>query len=237
MINEALSLFDQYSLRARVQPGLWAITPVIIAGVLLVPNAPLKALVPVALGFGFAFLLANIVRNLGKDLERRLYREWDGRPTTHMLRHRGATNSTLLDRRRAALERLYGSALPTRRQESANPASADELYIAATRCLIDHVHARTEEFPFVQRENITYGMARNMLALRPYALAVIGVAGVVDYYVWSRSGTSSAWWVAVAAHVALLGFWLLFVRKSWVRRAGDDYAERLFETLDRLMVP
>lgn len=232
MINEVLSLFDQYSRRARVLPGLWVTAPVIVY-VLLVPK-PLTALLPIALSCGFTVLLAGIVRNLGRDLERKLIRDWDGMPTTHMLRHREAGNPAIFERRRKALERLYGTALPTRRQEQANPASADELYIAATRCLIDHVRTRQSEFPMVQRENIAYGQARNLLALRPYAAGIVGAAGLIDYYIWSRSGASTALWVVVAIHAGLLGFWLLFVRKSWVRRAGDTYAERLFEALDRL---
>ncbi len=234
MIEEALKLFDAYSRRARVLPGLWAMAPVFIAGALLVPKQPLTALLPIAVGCGFTVLLASIVRNLGKNLERQLVGDWDGMPTTHLLRHREAGNPAIFDRRRKALERLYGQPLPTRRQEAANPANADEVYVAATRRLIDQVRARNDEFPLVQHENITYGRARNMLALRPYAVGVIGLAAVIDYYVWTQKGAAAGWAVVVVAHAVLLGCWLCFVRESWVRQAADTYAERLFEALDRM---
>jgi hypothetical protein len=234
MIEEALKLFDEYSRRARVLPGLWAMAPVFIVGAVLVPQQPMTALLPIVVGCGFTVLLASIVRNLGKNLERHLVSGWDGMPTTHLLRHREARNPALFDRRRKALQRLYGEPLPTRRQEAANPANADEIYVAATRRLIDQVRARKDEFPLVQHENITYGRARNMLALRPYAVGAIGLAAAIDYYVFTQKGISVGLAVVIGAHAILLGCWLCFVRESWVRQAANTYAERLFEALDRM---
>jgi hypothetical protein len=237
MIEHAPKLFDEYSRHARVLPGLWAAAPVLIAAAVLLPRQPLMALLPIVLGCGFTVLLAGIVRNLGKDLERKLIRDWDGLPTTHILRHREAGNRAIFNRRRKALERLYGEPLPTPRQEATNPAGADEVYVAATRRLIDQVRARQEEFPLVQHENIAYGRARNMLALRPYAIGLLGLMGVIDYYAWSQKGATAGWWVVVVGHLALLGCWLVFVREAWVRQAANTYAERLFEALDRMVAP
>jgi hypothetical protein len=123
-----------------------------------------------------------------------------------------------------------------RRQEAANPANADEVYVAATRRLIDQVRAREDEFPLVQHQNIAYGRARNMLALRPYAVGVIGIAAMIDYYVWTQNGASAGRVLAVAVHTGLLGCWMCFVRESWVRQPANTYAERLFEALDRMTV-
>ncbi|WP_433051715.1 hypothetical protein [Dactylosporangium sp. CS-033363] len=232
MTNDILSHFDDFSRRTRALPGLWAVAPIGIAGAVLAPKGPQVALFPILVASGFVVLLAIVVRNLGRDLEVRLVRDWNGMPTTHMLRHSEAGNLAVFTRRRKALELLYGATLPTKRQEQVNPASADELYVAATRHLINRVRARKDEFPLVRRELIAYNRARNMLALRPYALVIVGVAAAIDYYAWNSNGTSGAWWLVVAAHAVLLGMWLFFVREYWVRQTADTYAERLFEALD-----
>ncbi|WP_433609562.1 hypothetical protein ACQP2P_38665 [Dactylosporangium sp. CA-139114] len=234
MINEILSLFDRYSRQARVLPGLWAAAPAIIAGVVLVPKEPLAALLPILLSCGFTILLANFTRSVGKNLEDRLVRKWDGMPTTHLLRHREAGNSTVFQRRRKALERLYGDRLPTKRQELANPASADEVYVAATRYLIRVLDTQRSAFPLVPKQNADYGQARNTLALRPYAFVVLLLGAGIDYYSWKSHGLSATWLVVVTLQAGLLAYWLFFVRESWVRQAGDTYAVRLFEALDQL---
>ncbi len=231
-ISDALSSLDEYTRRARVWPGFIAASPILVLAVLFLPRAPLAALAPLVGFMGAAFLLANIVRSRGKALEARLVASWDGMPTTHALRYRESQNIVLLGRRRAVLEQIMGSPLPTRRQEQANPAKADEAYIAATRVLISRVRAKSSSFPLVQEENIAYGYARNLLGLKLIGLTLLLLAFMVDAYVLWRNGPSIQAWVAIGIHLALTATWLLFIRESWVRQAGETYAERLFETLD-----
>lgn len=231
-IRETFSWLDEYSLRARVYPGLIAASPILVFVLLSLPRTPLVAIAPVAGYIGTTFLLANIVRDIGKRLEQGLIVEWDGLPTTRALRHREARNTVLLERRRRALEQLLGGQLPTKRQESANPVEADESYIAATRLLITHVRDRREDFPLVYEENIAYGYARNLLGLKPIALFLLVISFGLDGYAFYQQGITLSIWLAIGLHLALLVIWVIFIRESWVRRAGTTYAERLFEALD-----
>ena len=231
-LHEAFNLFDAYSRRARVVPGFIAAAPVVVIALFFLPGRSFASLGPIAVGMGFLFLLANMVRHAGRNVERRLVSAWDGLPTTRMLRYRTGNNPVLFERRRKALERLYGTTLPTRRQEAASPEKADELYVAATRCLITHVRAHHDAFPLVQTENINYGFARNMLGLKPCALLILAVAAGVDYLFWRHDGVSSQFWIVVGVHCLLASTWLSFVRRPWVKQTATTYADRLFEALD-----
>ena len=230
----AFRSFDEYSRKARLYPALMTATPALVFAALLLPSKPVVALGPIAFAVGFMFLVMNVTRSIGKRLECRLVREWDGMPTTQMIRYRGSHGAALLSRRRRSLEMIYGSRLPSRRQESTNTAHADEVYIAAVRCLISRVRARQAEFPLVQIENIAYGYARNMLGLKPIALALISVGLFADLIYWRSNGPSAQLWIVVVVHGVLAALWLAFVRAPWVLQAANTYAERLFEALDQI---
>jgi hypothetical protein len=236
-INEALSTFDEYTRRARVYPGLLAVLPIIVFSAALLGAKPLIALTPILLSGGMLFLLVNVVRSFGKKAEVRLIRRWDGLPTTKMLRHREASNRVLFDRRRSAVSAIFDTPLPSRRQEAANPTHADELYVAATRCVIAHLRARSTDLPLLAHENMSYGYARNMFGLKPLALAILAGCLVADAVVLKRNGLSSALVVVAATHGVLTIIWLSFVRSGWVQQAAKTYAERLFEALDQPQRP
>ncbi len=140
----------------------------------------------------------------------------------------------MFQERRKALEQVLGRPLPTKRQEASNPDHADDAYIAAVRALIGRVRERKEEFPRLHEENIHYGFARNLLALKPIALPLLllGLGGGV--WVMRRTGLSAPGVILAAVYAVAIGVWALFVRPNWVRQVGTTYAERLFETLDTL---
>ncbi|MEU7944144.1 hypothetical protein AB0C50_05630 [Micromonospora taraxaci] len=231
-LSEAVSGFDSYSRRARIYPALLAVLPVALISALLTNNKPLVALSPILLSAGTLFLAGNIVRVLGQRTQQRLIVKWDGMPTTKLLRFREAQNSVMLQRRRQALEVLFGAPLPTRRQEAANPQKADEAYIAATRCLITHMRSRPGQFPLIDHENATYGFARNLLGVKPLALVVLTASVAADAVIYLRDGLAGPLVVVAGLHVGLATVWLFFIRPAWVRQAAETYAERLLEALD-----
>ncbi|MEV0006090.1 hypothetical protein AB0H28_27930 [Micromonospora sp. NPDC050980] len=231
-LSEAVSGFDSYSRRARIYPAMLAVLPVALISALLTNNKPLVALSPILLSAGTLFLASNIVRVLGQRAQQRLIVKWDGMPTTKLLRFREAQNSVLLQRRRQALEVLFGAALPTRRQEAANLQKADEAYIAATRCLITHVRSRPGQFPLIDHENAAYGFARNLLGIKPLTLGVLMASAAADAVIYLHDGLTSPLVVVGGLHLSLVAAWLFFIRPAWVRQAAETYAERLLEALD-----
>ena len=230
------SLFDTYSLKARVYPGLFVLSPVIIGLVLLWHgNTQWHAVAPVAVSACLSLLLGNVVRSKGYALEQRLTKEWGGLPTTQLLRHQHDGNTVLRDRRRSLLEQLFDVTLASRQQERRSPEKADEQYVAATRRLILCVRGRKQDFPLVHEENANYGFRRNLLGMKMWGIGLALLALTVDAIIIWRTTIPTLSVVGVAAvHIAILMVWVIFVRRSWVLQAGNIYAERLFEALEQM---
>lgn len=226
-------LFDTYSRKARLYPAFLAALP--IATYLIAANGKPAAVdlwLPVLGTLGVQFFLASFVRSRGKALETStLIPKWSGMPTTSFLRSTCSVNSVQRNRWRSQLEKLTARSLPTPQQDSSDPSSSDEHYVAATRLLISRVRL-TNRHPRVQEENTNYGFARNLLALKPIAIAILALAIASDVIAILLSSDSLRFAVLLGIHVIFVGAWIIFVKEPWVRQVADAYANRLFEALD-----
>jgi hypothetical protein len=225
--------FDKHNLQARIYPALITFLPGIASIFLLWPTAFPQQTIAALVTAGGAFMVSNVVRGLGKSIEKRLIVQWDGLPTTHMLRHRDNPNAPLLRRRREVLQKITGLKLPTESKERLDPKQADQIYIAATRVLITHVRVKRERYDLVHDENISYGFRRNLLALKPMGIAVALLCVIADFIWWHLNGVVAyPLVVSLLLNAALLTAWILLIRPQWVWQAGETYAERLFDTLE-----
>jgi hypothetical protein len=128
--------------------------------------------------------------------------------------------------------------MPSKRQETRNPAKADEAYEVAVRYLISQTRD-TSQFRLIFLENCHYGFRRNMLGMRTISLMVsiavftASAGGVVaSHYgllVW-RPGFA----LAACVSLGLAIFWWRVVNPDWVKSSAADYAERLLDALDVL---
>ncbi|GAA4757825.1 hypothetical protein GCM10023328_47110 [Modestobacter marinus] len=89
----------------------------------------------------------------------------------------------------------------------------------------------------MQEENAQYGFRRNLLGVKPYALAVLAICLVADLVLIIGALPGGApnrllTGLVMAVHAAALLGWLAQVRPPWVREAADDYTTRLFAALD-----
>jgi hypothetical protein len=212
--------------------------PLALPVAVLVPDWPAaRRLWSLALVCGLPLLLGQLGRSRGRRLEPGLFERWGGKPSVQLLRWRGPTESAQLAYLHARIEQITGPALrlPTAAQERTDPSGADAVYEAAGTVL----RARARSLPgaeLVAEENREYGFRRNMLGLRPLALAagLAGLCGAVLHTVltWPPSGSAGAAVPAalVVVDLALLAFWLRIVRASWVEEAAWTYARRLIET-------
>lgn len=233
-MTELKDFVDVYSLRARVLPALLVTMPVGVALAILLPGFDYKNITALVVSAGLPIFAANLVRSRGKRLEDRLVDHWGGLPTTRMLRLTEPTNdSVALTQRRTRLEQLTGELLPTLADEQADLAAADQHYKAATRKLKTRVRETKDRFDLVQKENIDFGFRRNLTAMKPIALVVLGGLLLADAAVFLLAA-SQLWPAVTVAGITLicaLG-WFTVVRRRWVLEQGDSYAERLFEALD-----
>jgi hypothetical protein len=250
-LEELLKQVDSYSRTARLYPAMLAVAPAVWTALSLHPRLVSDGagqLIVTGIGFaGGTTLLAALARALGKRVEDRLIAAWGGWRTTVVLRHRDHTIDLYTKRRYH--ERLNalcdGLVLPGPEEEAHNWEDADARYRSATRRLIEV--RRDSKYRVLHRENALYGFRRNLFGLKPVAILTILLSLALCVLVWLHGGSSppsngrglledasTRWpvYAASIANVAYLLFWLLIVRKSFVRQAADEYAVALFGTLE-----
>lgn len=241
---------DPYDWRARALPALLCLLPALVALLVVYPAAASwqGSLLTLLVSCGFVFMLSRVARDAGKRIQDRLFRDWDGAPTTQLLRHRNdhfdAHTTQALHARLRALTALN---LPDVRTERDLPAAADEVYRAASLWLIKRTRD-TERFPLLFKENINFGFHRNALGLRwvgvAIALAAIIVillsAGVLSIDFPHYAG--ARWRALTVPMAAAIGFsvlmalvWTFAITAAAAKRTGFAYAERLLECADSLV--
>jgi hypothetical protein len=233
---------DQYDRNARLRPALLVILPAALAVIALAPEAVLGWSGGIALivQAGGSFLLAQIVGDIGKRKEPKLFEYFGGRPTELLLHHAHAPNKVLLAERHRKLAKLFPRIkLPTADQEAKDPRAALDIYTACVDTLRGLVRADKTKFADVHRENIHYGFRRNLWAVKPHGIIVTAIAAAVVCAemvgrVMSHEQVHLAQPVIVGIIAILLLIWIFVVTRAWVKRAAVLYAERLLEALDAL---
>jgi hypothetical protein len=242
-------LFDSYNRVARLYPALLAIAPILCSAIVVFPSIVSNVPRSTAAVFGMsclAYFLASIARSRGKKIEEQLLAKWGGWPTTVMLRHRDDRIDRVTKARyHAALAALCPDiSMPLAVDEQNSPSGADDNYRSATKHLIEM--RRGPEYQMLHRENASYGFRRNMLGLKPVALAVAAIAALVTALGWWTVVSPGPTWPSVQASIVtypylpvLLAFdagyfllWATMINENFVRQAAREYTEALFRTLD-----
>lgn len=247
---EALKLFDPYNRQARLYPALITLLPAIFAALLVFPALLTSAgggLVSILALSGGLYLVADLARSSGKELEAGLVDSWGGWPTTQLLRHsNGRLSGLTRERYRQILESKTNLSWPTPAAEAADSLAADAVYRSATDWLREQT--RGPDFSLLLAENARYGFRRNLLGLKRWGIAVSLLAAVSllgPVIVGAQFSMTEALGAIsepqrhlrlAAACGALLMFvgWMLVVSKKWVRAAAESYALALLQCCDRL---
>jgi len=232
---------DPYERKARLYPALLALLPVIIL-IALYTNwltFDVENALYIAVAAAGLFWLAGKTRDLGKDVENRLVTKWEGMPSVTLLRHRDSVlDRYTTERYHKAAAVLADVSLPNLTEEENDPADADERYRAVTSALLSKTRD-TSEYSLLFKENINYGFWRNLRGVKPIACALaiglvvfgLWVDRVLVYDLQPPEGTELA--VAISG-IMLLFAWITTVTDGAVRRAAQNYAQRLLEALDKL---
>jgi hypothetical protein len=227
---------DFYTRKARIAPAVLVGVPggaLLIAGAIS-PENVVRA-VGVFLG-AIGIVVAILVRDAGRNVQPALWAAWGGPPTTSRLRWRSGAPEAAVQRLHNRVEAATGERLPDAASEAADPDEADRRYEEAVGVLRGRTR-KADEFPLVVAENTDYGFRRNAYGVRPYgiAAAAVGMVASVAFTALGSGATTTRLdrWVPAAIVCALcFGFWLLIVQPGWVRRAAENYADRLLEAAD-----
>jgi hypothetical protein len=243
---------DPYERAARLYPALLALLPLLALIMFLYgPKATaLTAAVTLAVSCGALYLTTNLCRELGKRLEKKLYREWDGKPTTQLLRHRDGTIEAVTKRRyHAFLAAKIREPFPGKDQEANDPTAADGVYQSGVRWLLNHTRPDDgKKFDLIFKENVVYGFRRNALGMKPIGLVVsigsllwvLSIQKVIfgsghkfidAARIWQMPEAASA---SVITSVVMVAVWIFFFTKASARTAAFTYAETLLRACDTL---
>jgi hypothetical protein len=237
------NLTDSYDRKARLYPALLLIAPVVavIVAAVSAKYSVLQAIVAGAVSCGGAFLLTQLARDAGKNLERRLFQAWGGMPSMAIFRHSDDRFDAITKTRyhRAMISWVKQAKPPTADEERHNPGAADQVYSAWSNYL--RTHTRDEKkFGLLFKENINYGYRRNVFGLRPFGISVallaLIIAGVRVGRVYYNTGEIDQMMTGAGAFsLVLLLLWIFRFSADWVRVPADAYAYRLIETIDILI--
>lgn len=243
---------DPYERQARLYPALLALLPLLVMVTLLYgPRASaLTSAVIIAVSCGGLYLTTNLCRELGKRLEKKLFREWGGKPTTRLLRHRDHTIEAATKRRyHSFLAAKINEVFPDKDQEAKNPNPADEIYQSGVRWLLNHTRPDdNKKFDLLFKENIAYGFRRNALGMKPIGLILsigtllwtleredvlfISTRNLIDVAAFGRVPEPAAASLIVSA--VMIVTWMLFFTRANLRTAAFTYAETLLRACDSL---
>jgi hypothetical protein len=235
---------DPYDRQARLYPALLCLLRLLaLVALLYAPNASvLTGVVIIAVSCGGLFLMTNICREMGKRLEDKLYREWGGKPSTQLLRHReGIIDSVTKRRYHAFLSAKLNFTFPDADSERNDPTKADEAYQSGARWLLDHTRPDDgKKFDLLFRDNVTYGFRRNALGAR--SLGIIIAVGCLlwvlakDHVLFGAGGKIVAWSAlgqlslptiaSLAVSGVMLLVWVFFFTKTTLRTCAFHLRRR-----------
>ena len=202
----------------------------------------------ILISFGVMTFISGLISNLGNTLQDKLFVTWGGAPTTDIIRY---TNNILDEytkiRYNQWLEtKIDGLSMPSPAEEVTAPDIADQKYRSATNFLREFTRDK-KKYPAVYRDNVAYGFARNLLAIRRFGLWVSGITITINVYLVCLLFLDSATTplndfiklnlTGIGAGVLSVIMFIVFlfvINNNYVRGRAIRYAKSLYETCEQV---
>lgn len=232
--------YDTFDFQARTLPVVVALVPAYLCAALLVAEIPAAKswwnLLPIPVVLALSVLAKHLGRDAGKRIEKALWAEWGGPPTTQKLRWATAENLIIHRDLHQSLQAIVGPniTLPTPAQENADPVGADQIYEAATRVLITRT-GQKDTYAKLKNDLVGYCFRRNVYGLRTLACTVaslISLGSIVAMVVIVRVPIDFDLTVPIVALIGSLVWIVLYTlwfTTEWVRRGAEAYADELLK--------
>jgi hypothetical protein len=224
---------DRYALNARLKPALLALMPVFMVVGFWVPESRTMAgsVVSAATACGLTFLLAQVARNRGRTLERRLGDRVGRLHSARLLTCADRSFATETKNRYHAFLRSKNILVSTPEEEKASPGEAFDRTRAAVDWLLVHTLPNAKK-SLLFEENIAYGFTRNLFGMKAIAITIVVLAMMADAAMTvvrlpDRSALVGGSIVGALLLLAL-AMWVFLVNEELVRDSSLAYAQRLF---------
>jgi len=229
-------LFDEYSLKARVNPALLVLLPVFVVVAVWFPSLYEfgTAIAGLFVSCGAVAILAHFARERGKKIEPGLWSQWGGAPATMALHH---SDSLIEDHLKNRYHKFLETKIPNWRapspeEEIENPKHSFQTYNSAIGWLKERTRD-SKRFPLVFAENINYGFRRNVLGLK--TIGIIFSFGSVLFNLWfCYRAVCSQGVAATIISFFFMFWWIAVVKDSWVKKSADEYSDKLLASCDLL---
>jgi len=232
-------IFDKYERNARLWPALIVISPVLLAVAATLPTTGqgmAQYAVAAALVVAGLYALMQVVRHLGRAIEKSLWASWGGPPSTRFVLW---SDSTFSSDWKEIVHSVVSSSLSIRflspDGEQENPSHAAKL-IGDAFAQVKSVLKMEKPDGEYQTHNAEYGFARNLLGGCIPGAVLAGLSALwCAWFAWSEK---DAWSLAGAVASASLVLAFLGARLLWLpslaRIAADRYAEKAWTTFVEL---
>lgn len=229
---------DRYDRNARLYPAFLSLMPIFIVVAFWLPQVwtLLGGLFSFAVACGLMFYLAQIVRYLGRKVERRLGDRVARPLSAILLSHTDTRIPSDTKMRYHQYLTDHGIKVPNFELELNDPKAAHQSFRSAVDWLLEHTRP-TAKTSMLLNENIAYGFRRNLLGLKPIAMlllliAIIANAVLVFLHHQEQNRALAAGIVEMLFLLALVA-WILVVKSAFVEDASFAYAQRFLAQCER----
>lgn len=223
MIKKLKENFDEYSLKARVYPSFVALLPLFLFFYLVLKNfininAVLSAVSSSVITIILIFLISDIVRNLGKYMEIKIFSNELYFPTTEFLLNKNMHCSK--GKREMVCDKIqvdFNFKLSTLEEESSDEMQARHKIKEA----VGLIRQKVKDGRLLLQYNIRYGFWRNLIGASLVSQIVCVVSAL--FFLFSNN-----FMVSFVFLILFAFYFLIFIfKKQLLQFFGYQYADQL----------
>lgn len=240
-MKDILALFNIYELKARMFPAFFVILPLICVVFTLFPQLidKFSSILFILVLFIIIFIFGSIGRDLGKTREDKLLKKWDGFPSVTFLRYRDKHIDQLTKKRYYDFlkNKIPHVEFPLSIQdEEDRPYFFDQQYKSCTKWLLE----QTRDNAQLLSENISYGLSRNMLAMKYLGITfsvlalIINSTSALSKYQFLFYRIPTKFYLSELLCFLILSIWIFFVNNHRTKLRANAFAYKLLSFCDSL---
>lgn len=228
--------FDTYTIKSRIFPFIMLILPIIVFDTLLLATDLNTEILGKSYVVSLILLIVSIfTREKGKKIEEKLWKEWNGPPTTRFLRQNNTEYNS--QTRKICYEyfnkNIPNITIPSKIEETNNIGEADDVYETCIGYLRTIARGNKKKYYLVHAENIEYGFVRNSLGLKGLgiliSIIILLLIIILLYLGYANINNNLNLLIISVTSFFSLIYWIFFITKKKAKLAAENYANRLLE--------
>jgi hypothetical protein len=233
---------DSYDRGARLLPALLLVVPIIaVMPALYLQTIPpiIQSLFPLVILSALAFLITNLIRDMGKKKEATLFDKWGGKPSVAVFRYsNNRIDIVTKERYHKKLSMMCQTSFVSTEDERNDKEKADLIYASWSR----YLKSRTRDkkiFYLLFKEAIAYGFRRNTYGVRYIGIIIclFCLLANIAWFIYSYKNNeyfSIFQYFSTGISILFFFLWCFIITDNWVRVIADRHADQLAKTVDMI---